>query len=521
MAFIPNRFHHDIFNEIKNTSNNLMIEAVAGSGKTTTLLEIMKMIQGKIIFLAFNKSIAEELKSRCPNYVDCSTLHSAGNKIIRSNNSQILFDQYKLDNIMNSIHELSFDNYKLYYDKKTDLSDFRYEIKNIVSKIKNLKVDYNNIDEVDFIIEEFQLDFILNEKNFNLIKTIMEKNNDFTHIIDFDDMIYFPVYFDLNFKWKYDYVLIDEAQDLNNCQMDLILKLNKPNGRIIFVGDRRQSIYSFRSGYDCSMDILKKRINAIELPLSVCYRCPTSHIDLVKPIVPQIESKEDAIKGIVEYINEDKFLDNIVKETNPVILCRVNAYMVKFVLQLISSGHKAIIKGKKFGDILIKLVKKMKAETIEELYLKLDDWKIREKIKLDNKKIPATPTQYENINDKYFTLIKIMDNCKTIGEVTNKLNTIFSDNNGNCFTFSTVHKFKGGEADTVYIIAPHLIPLKRKNQTPQQYQEELNIKYVAYTRSKNKLVIVEKKYDKKTIQQKSVKIFVEDKIRDINDGFYI
>ncbi len=145
MAFIPNRFHHDIFNEIKNTSNNLMIEAVAGSGKTTTLLEIMKMIQGKIIFLAFNKSIAEELKSRCPNYVDCSTLHSAGNKIIRSNNSQILFDRYKLDNIMNSIHELSFDNYKLYYDKKTDLSDFRYEIKNIISKIKNLKLDYNNI----------------------------------------------------------------------------------------------------------------------------------------------------------------------------------------------------------------------------------------------------------------------------------------------------------------------------------------------------------------------------------------
>lgn len=465
MAFIPNRFHHDIFNEIKNTSNNLMIEAVAGSGKTTTLLEIMKMIQGKIIFLAFNKSIAEELKSRCPNYVDCSTLHSAGNKIIRSNNSQILFDRYKLDNIMNSIHELSFDNYKLYYDKKTDLSDFRYEIKNIISKIKNLKLDYNNIDEIDFILEEFQLDFPLNEKNFNLIKSIMEQNNDQTYIIDFDDMIYFPVYFDLNFKWKYDYVLIDEAQDLNNCQMDLILKLNKPNGRIIFVGDRRQSIYSFRSGYDCSMDILKKRINAVELPLSVCYRCPTSHI--------------------------------------------------------ISSGHKAIIKGKKFGDTLIKLVKKMKAETIEELYLKLDDWKIREKIKLDNKKIPATPTQYENINDKYFTLIKIMDNCNDVREVTNKLNTIFSDDNGNCFTFSTVHKFKGGEADTVYIIAPHLIPLKRKNQTPQQYQEELNIKYVAYTRSKNKLVIVEKKYDKKTIQQESVKIFVEDKIRDINDGFYI
>ena len=63
-----------IFNLIEDPNGgNAIIEAVAGSGKTTTIVEGVKRARGTTIFLAFNKSIAEELKSRG---VNARTFHS-------------------------------------------------------------------------------------------------------------------------------------------------------------------------------------------------------------------------------------------------------------------------------------------------------------------------------------------------------------------------------------------------------------------------------------------------------------
>ena len=88
-----------IYEEWEKTSNNLAIEATAGSGKTSTLLEILRRspIFKSKVFLAFNKSIADELQSKVPPSTDVFTLHSIGYRTLLKNSS----NKYKLNEIKN------------------------------------------------------------------------------------------------------------------------------------------------------------------------------------------------------------------------------------------------------------------------------------------------------------------------------------------------------------------------------------------------------------------------------------
>lgn len=74
----PSKYQSAIFDFIAKSHGNLLIEAVAGSGKTTTIVESLKLLGdvSSILFLAFNKSIAEELTKRVPKNVQAKTFHS-------------------------------------------------------------------------------------------------------------------------------------------------------------------------------------------------------------------------------------------------------------------------------------------------------------------------------------------------------------------------------------------------------------------------------------------------------------
>ena len=82
MAFKPSKFQQKIYDFITNGSGNAVVSAVAGSGKTTTLLNALKLIptNKRVLFLAFNKSIAKELQERVPNTpnIHVKTVHGFG-----------------------------------------------------------------------------------------------------------------------------------------------------------------------------------------------------------------------------------------------------------------------------------------------------------------------------------------------------------------------------------------------------------------------------------------------------------
>ena len=85
MKMEPTQEQKAIFDCITNTENHLIVNAGAGTGKTTTIVEAANMIgDKKAAFLAFNKSIATELAERLPEGVEAKTFHAFGFSAIRA-----------------------------------------------------------------------------------------------------------------------------------------------------------------------------------------------------------------------------------------------------------------------------------------------------------------------------------------------------------------------------------------------------------------------------------------------------
>jgi superfamily I DNA/RNA helicase len=483
------KYQEAIFDFVANGTGHGIINAVAGSGKTSTILEALKLTSGRVLFLAFGKAIATELQRRVPANVKASTLHSAGYSLI-TNVNRVKVDAFKVDGIMDNYQPLAVLP-SLKGAEKSAVYEARKVVKEMVKLIKNTLTDYTDTAALLDLADYYDVD--LESKHFPMIEYVVERSNTISNwVIDFDDQIYIPVINKLKPLDEYDFIFIDESQDLNRCQIELALRL-AGNGRIICVGDPKQSIYGFRGADIGAMERIQKALNAKEFPLSVCYRCPTSHLDKAREIVPQIEAAPNAKSGEIISITDDKFIDTLTKEdaTKTITICRTNAELVSYALSMIGKGQKVIVKGKKIGEGLISLVKKMQAYTTAELYLKLDNWKTKEINKHIDRRNAETVIQH--INDKYDTLMAVIKGCDSVYCVTSKLENLFKDNATSGYIFSSIHQAKGLEADIIYILAPHKLPLVWKGQQPWEAEQEMNIRYVAITRSKNKIVWVNKK----------------------------
>jgi superfamily I DNA/RNA helicase len=128
------------------------------------------------------------------------------------------------------------------------------------------------------------------------------------------------------------------------------------DGRIAIIGDPNQAIYGFSGSDAQSWQKLKKTFQPLELPLSVCYRCPVSHFRLAQELVHQIRSTENAVMGSIKVISPAQV--RRFAEPNDLIPCRFTAPLVKLCLKLISSGKKAKVRGRDIGEGIMALAKK-------------------------------------------------------------------------------------------------------------------------------------------------------------------
>jgi superfamily I DNA/RNA helicase len=154
------------------------------------------------------------------------------------------------------------------------------------------------------------------------------------------------------------------------------------------------------------------------------------------------------------------------------ILCRVNAPLVKECLNLIKQGKAAVVRGKDIGESLIKIIKNN--DSIDAWYSKA----VSQKGITEGKKLL--------IEDKYATLKYLWKGSKE--KTVNAIKNIFSDSNSsNTIVLSTIHKAKGLEAENVYAIRPDLLPHPRSSNLIQ----EMNLKYVCITRAKESLCFIQ------------------------------
>lgn len=483
-TFVPSKYQKAFFTFLQKGRANVVLDAVAGSGKSTTIVRALGLIPSdkRILFLAFNKSIVEELRRKVgpvPN-VDIKTLHSLGaSAITRSLKSAVNPDKYKAyinDGIATGA---IFPYNDLTSEERGDWKQ------NIMSLIDLGRVNLvKTADELDELAYKHNLILVDNEITVAMRAISWGVNN--TSEIDFTDMIYFPCVKKIQL-FRYDYVFIDECQDLNAAQRTLFLQCIKKDGRFVAVGDPRQAIYGFAGADVESFNMLKNLPHTAHMPLSVCYRCDADIIAAAKEIVPQIEAREGAPSGTIDH--QAKLED--VKDGD-MILCRVTKPLVALCMRYISMGVKAYVKGRDIGTNLVNLLKKTKrnvlSEAFERLHKELD--KIAQKVKAKTHCTDEEVRQneaYAAMCDKIGALEVLSEGCADVMELINRIETIFSDDAGSGICLSTVHKAKGLEADRVFIVCPDKFYLKSCMMVPWMAEQEKNLVYVAITRAKHYL----------------------------------
>ena len=481
VSITPSPYQDKIYDFVKSGSGSCIVEAVAGSGKTTTIVDAFKLLppSAEAIFSAFNKHIADELKGRLPGRA-VSTMHSYGWNALRSYSGARDVDQYKISNLIKKLsNDFSSDS-----EDQAFIAGARSDISRLISLGKaNCAFSREEFDlMLPGLLEDYDIDFRGGDES--LIKAIASavfEQSLFptSQTFDFDDMIYEPVRLGLPLL-QYDFVFIDETQDLSPIQHKLAEKMLSPTGRMIAVGDRRQGIYGFRGASLNSMDELKSFFSASELPLSICYRCSKAVVKEAQLLVPQIETFSAAPEGEVLTINYDELLSWL--EPEDYILCRVNAPLVRTCLQLIRENRKAYVLGREIGKSLTRWIENIcpNLDCLVEAGFDL----LRKDVKRLEASERISPGKLALAEDKLATVLAIIEgsNAKKMRDVVRKIEDIFQQS-GTGIRLSTIHKAKGLEANRVFLLRPDLLPHPRA-ASAGALQQEANLEYVAITRAK-------------------------------------
>ena len=293
--------------------------------------------------------------------------------------------------------------------------------------------------------------------------------------------------FDKKIKAKDYGIITHNCQDMNRCQIRLIEKMLKKDkrtkkykGRLIAVGDKFQSIYSFAGTSGNSFDWFRKFPNTKILPLSYSFRCSKAVIKEANKIVPDIKALETAPEGFVgtgSAINDATDGD--------FVLCRTTKPLVALFFNLLIQRKKAVIKGSDIGKDLVNMIGDIKTLSELETFWKEELARFKLHLKKSGVLAPTEHSSYITMSDKVETLNFIAQFSNTIPELKETINTIFTDELDGII-LSTIHKAKGLEAKRVFIIRPDLLPLPQARKG-WEFVQEKNLEYVAITRAKEEL----------------------------------
>ena len=491
----------DIFNEVENGDKNIAINAVAGSGKTTTIVMACKRLhlhERDVKFLAFNRLIAEELKEKLKGYADVSTLHAFGFSILKKLYNHPEYKMYvKVDSwkyqkyVRQNVYTLS--NIVTTDTSAAKVWGFSCNVQKLFDLARVNLIQHGEIKRLQKLCDEHNILCLFDEVKVCdiLLEDAYKMPKDL--VIDYVDMIVLPLCHREHIP-TFKYVFIDECQDLNTAQIELMLCSAK-GGRFIAVGDRNQAINGF-AGADCnSFDKIANLGNTIELPLSVNYRCGKNMVRLVQELVPQIQAHKGAIDGEISHVNS---LSTDLFRENDMVLCRTSAPLVVLCMKLIQSGITAVVKGKDIAQDLQVLIENANTKDITEVlaYLENEKQKLIATIKSDRKCTEAEAKQaqkYLNLEDRCKCIENIcLYSIKDTTELKSYINRLFTDEKvENAVMLSTAHKSKGLETNRVLILLPNKLPLTWQNQLDWQLKQELNLKYVALTRARKELVFID------------------------------
>ena len=496
--FTPTDEQRAVLEWMTHGVGNAVIDAKAGTGKSTLIEYCIRTIldrnpSEKIIYFAFNKNIVEEMRARFGNIgknLTITTCHAFGLKLISENLGRVKEpNDYKyIAELENNIDDYCGDAYASMDENRKR----RY-----LANVKKL-LDYARYNkdqspkEIKRTASKYALTLEANEAE--VVVRLLRWGAGNTNIIDFTDMIWLPCENQMSAKSFYNFVFIDEAQDLSPIEQELVVKcVDGRRGRLITVGDRNQAINAWCGADRNAFDNYRKRRNTREFTLSTCQRCSKAVIWWAQRIVPNIIPRIDAEEGSV---NDD--VDCNSPKDGDMVVCRYILPLINYYEILIKQSKNAYILGRGsldgvkdelLGPASDDLDKNMTGDgIIPTLY--------RHLIEMIDKEMNENGISQEDVLRTSKNIINKYDMIKTIEvlsssdmkrrELIDKIDGMIGADGSRGIKMTTIHRAKGDEADNVYVLCPTLLhgPLIREDWEKIQ---EFNLEYVMITRARKTL----------------------------------
>ena len=545
MGFKPSTYQQNILDFfLNNPQSNMLVNALAGSGKSTTACMLSEHSKTSDLYIAFNASVVEEFKKKIKNpKTKVMTMHSLAYSIMLYNVEQESKDsgeKPKGFGSQRSKRTVSLDNFKphkildeeitkrygryIEFAKRGFLKD---NYVNLYNLCRLTLTDMSSNKDVSRLIDDHVLFLYYGDEGYSapdiseitstlkILDTKSRQQFETQGIIDFTDMLWITFNKLKYDNWEVPYwalytnIYCDEVQDFSNIQLNFLKFIKRAKGRYVFIGDFHQAIYNFAGANAQAFNQIPKMFAPVEtFDLPICYRCAKSHLSRVNreygiPILPC----DDAPLGFVKTIDKNKISE--YAKAGDMVISRKNKWIAEVVLDLARNGTPIFIEDKEMVVAIKRQILSSKCTsvgTLEKFLQKVISNYNKKLFEIVSKNVREGGHEEERLEavaetnskiDNTSFLLEILegylenhtssDSVSKFSDFVDKLlNTTPSPD---CVRLCSIHKAKGLEATNVFVLNEAKINFDFRNSKEQNVQEK-NLSYIATTRAKEGLYLV-------------------------------
>lgn len=503
---------------LRYQDGHLSLVALAGTGKTTTLIQMLKYAEGDIFFGAFGTDAADEIKARVSEEIGLrtnvriSTIHSMGMSALNWNFGKIKIDINKgklramIDHM--ALKSAFCRRYGSVLIRMVDLGKQAgfgcgpgmpeiHDLDAWMSLCQHFSIGGNISATADWdAICEYAGE--LYTRSMRACREVVEP---FTRpTVDFSDMPSAPLYYNCRF-YPQDFVFLDEAQDSNAVRRENVIRSLKPNyGRLIAVGDPHQAIYGFTGADSKAMDILAERLDSHQLKLTMTYRNTKRIVAAAKYWAPDMQARPDAPEGtdprsvfmIKRKPKDPSFWDEKLTPGDA-ILCRNTRPLIELARECIVRHIEIKVKGRDIGLGLNALIRSFNEPLLIHLEPLVREWGLKQygHWMAAGREMKAQSCLDDSDSIAAFINIAQLFNHTKTEELCTIIDNLFVDTKPRdqvCPVLSTIHKAKGLEWDRVFILGMERYQPSKWAKQAHEIEQENNLCYVAITRPRTELV---------------------------------
>lgn len=498
-----------------------IVEATAGSGKTTTLVMVAQLLVtepaargSRACFLAFNRSTAAELRARLPPAVEAQTLHSLGRQVlVRARPAAVELEEAKYRRLAADLLRASPD---ASLAKAPDAPELADHLNALFAYARLELTDLQDAAAVAALCRRYHLSAPRPAGELaalhGLLPALAAAGSTAT-TVDYTDMLYLPTKLPLAVP-RFSFLCVDEAQDLSPLALALVSRLIAAGARALFVGDPYQAIYAFAGADARSLQRIADLTSATRLPLSVSFRCPSRHVALARRFSPEMQAAPGASSGLVRLAN----LADLPRLAQPgdLIMARTNAPLPPLALELVAAGRAVRLLGHDLAGPAKELASALFTDTSprdRSAAAILDHSLESERLRLEGEYLTSErlPDELERSRLAHEALrfglraLSSGRHDRTGGDLETIIDELFNAGRDHVL-LSTIHRAKGREAETTFILKPELlgqaaavqaaavpteVPGAAQQPPSDDELSEANVLFVALTRSKRELVMVQ------------------------------